>query len=433
MNDIGAAAAIAPFPQSYYAATAIGAEERAPLTADVTTDVCVIGAGFTGVSAALHLAERGVRVCLIDAKRAGWGASGRNGGQIHTGFRIDQTDLEPLVGDAGARDLWNLSEEAKAGIAARIAHHRIACEPKRGLIYAAWKRSHAAGLAQYASHLRNKYGYLAVRPLSRDELAAMVGSTRYHGGMLDQGGGHLHPLNYVLGLAKAAAEAGAQIYDATPALSIERGAQPRIKTPNGTITCNTIVLAGDSYLGSLVPELESRIFPISVFMIATEPLSEAEAKSLIRDDVAVADTKFVIDYYRLSSDRRLLFGGGEVYSANENANGINVVRPAMLRVFPSLESKKIDYVWGGLVGITRNRMIHTGRIGPNIYFAQGFSGQGVALAGLAGKLMAEAIAGNSERFDLLARFKIPAFPGGPKLRSILQVGGMSAAALLDRL
>lgn len=433
MNGTAATAPIAHYPQSYYAATAIGAHERAPLAEDIAVDVCVIGAGFTGVSAALHLAERGARVCLIDGKRVGWGASGRNGGQIHTGFRIDQTDLEKIVGDSTARELWNLSEEAKADIAARIAHHRIACEPKRGLIYAAWKRSHAAGLAKYASHLRDKYGYLAARALSQEELAAMVGSTRYHGGMLDQGGGHLHPLNYVLGLADAAEKAGAIIYDATPALAIERGAQPRIKTPNGTITCNTIVLAGDTYLGDLVPELESRIFPISVFMIATEPLSEGEAKALIRDDVAVADTKFVIDYYRLSADRRLLFGGGEVYSANENANGIKVVRPAMLRVFPALETKQIDYVWGGLVGITRNRMIHTGRIGPNIYFAQGFSGQGVALAGLAGKLMAEAVSGNAERFDLLARFKIAAFPGGPKLRSLLQVAGMSGAALLDRL
>jgi gamma-glutamylputrescine oxidase len=434
MNDQpGATVTAAAYPPSYYAATAIGAKARPPLVADVSADVCVVGGGFAGTSAALHLAERGARVHLVEAQRIGWGSSGRNGGQIHSGFRLDQTDLESRLGKPMARELWDMSEEAKADIAARVAHHRIPCDLKRGLITAAWKRSHANELAEYANHLRTNYAYTAARALSRDEIFAMIGSSRYYGGMIDQGAGHFHPLNYVLGLATAAEEAGAVLYETTSAIELEHGLRPKVRTRRGTITCNAIILAGDAYLGDLVPELVRQVFPISVFMIATERLAQEEARSLIRDDVCVADTKFVVDYYRLSSDRRLLFGGGEVYWPNPKANGIKVVRPAMLRVFPTLSSKKIDYVWGGIVGITRNRMVHVGRIAPNIYFAQGFSGQGVALAGLTGKLMAEAVLGRPERFDLLSRFKIPAFPGGRNTRAVLQVAGMSLAGLMDRL
>jgi gamma-glutamylputrescine oxidase len=434
MNDQpGTTVTAAAYPPSYYAATAIGAKERPSLSTDILTDVCVIGGGFTGTSAALNLAERGARVCLIEAQRIGWGSSGRNGGQIHSGFRLDQVDLEARVGKAAARELWDLSEEAKADIAARVAHHRIPCELRRGLITAAWKRSHARELGEYADHLRANYGYTAARALSKEEIGAMIGSSRYYGGLIDQGGAHFHPLNYVLGLASAAEDAGAVLFETTPAIAIEHGSRARVRTPRGTISCNSVILAGDAYLGGLVPELERQVFPIAVYMIATESLSEEEARSLIRDGVCVADTKFVVDYYRLSSDRRLLFGGGEVYWPRAKVNGVSVVRPAMLRVFPTLAAKKIDYAWGGVVGITRNRMVHMGRIASNVLFAQGFSGQGVALAGLAGKLMAEAVSGRSERFDLLARFKIPAFPGGRKTRAVLQVAGMSAAALMDRL
>ncbi|NWH09628.1 MAG: FAD-binding oxidoreductase [Alphaproteobacteria bacterium] len=418
---------------TYYAATMASAQRWPRLEGDVRADVCVIGGGFTGLAAALTLAERGSIVRLLEARAIGWGASGRNGGQIHTGLRHPQRDLEREYGEESARAMWRLAERGRELLEERVARHAIACDLKPGLLLAAWSRRDVAQLKDHVEHLSSRYGYRHLRFLPKDAVAEIVATTRYHGAVLDAGGGHLHPLNYALGLAEAANGQGAHLHEDSKAIAIERGAQIRVRTAAGTVQCRALILAGDSYLGHLVPELQSRLFPINVYVAATEPLGEARARALIRDDIAVADTKYVVDYYRLTPDHRLLFGGGESYWPGDPADVAGLVRRPMLHVFPQLRDTRLDYTWGGLVGVTLNRMMHAGRLAPNILFTQGYSGQGVMLAGLMGTLMGEALTGKPEGFELMAQVPIPAFPGGAWLRAPLQAMAMSFYALRDRL
>ncbi len=418
---------------SYFAATARGAIEHPPLLGEVACDVCVIGGGFTGLSTALHLAERGYEVVLLEARRAGWGASGRNGGQLGSGQRRSQGELERLVGAAQARALWDLAEEAKAAVKERIRRHHIPCDLKSGSLRVATKPGDAAMLAAQAEDLRGRYDYPHIRAVPRDEVAGMLGTGIYHGGSLDRDAGHLHPLNYALGLARAAQRAGARIFEDSPATRIESGARPGAATAQGRVRARYLVLACNGYLAGLEPRIAGKIMPIHNYILATEPLGETGARDIIRDDVAVSDTKFVIDYYRLSADKRLLFGGGETYRRGFSADIKGLVRKVMLRVYPQLAGVRIDYAWGGTLAITRNRLPGFGRLGPGLFYAQGFSGHGVALTTLAGKLIAEAVAGSAERFDLFARLPQPSFPGGTLLRWPGLVAGMLYYTLRDKL
>jgi len=422
-----------PHAPSYYAASANRSEAWPELVGDTDCDVCVVGGGFTGLSAALHLAERGYAVVLVEAARVGWGASGRNGGQLSSGLRIASPELIARFGLAEARRLWDLAEEAKATVRERIERHRIACDFKPGNLYAAAKRRHLAAMARSVECLAEKLGYAQARLVSRTEVRGLVATTRYHGGVLDGGAGHLHPLNYALGLAAAARAAGARLHEGTPVVAIEDRARPLVRTPRGTVRARHVVLACNGYLGRLEPRIAAKIMPIGNYMLATAPLGEARARALIRNDIAIADSKFVVDYYRLSADRRLLFGGGETYTAREPRDLAAFVRRHMLRVFPQLGDVAIDHAWGGRLAITLNRAPHFGRLGANLYFAHGFSGLGVALTSLAGKLIAEAVAGSAERFDVFARIPHRDFPGGPMLRAPAQVLGMLWYSLRDRL
>jgi gamma-glutamylputrescine oxidase len=422
-----------PHPESYYAATALGAVEHPSLTGELDCDVCVIGGGFTGLSAALHLAERGYDVVLLEARRIGWGASGRNGGQLGSGQRQSQSELERLVGAERARALWDLAEEAKATVKQRIRRHNIPCDLKSGSLRVAFKPGDAASVAAQAEDLRARYDYPHIRAVPRDEVAAMLGTGIYHGGSLDSDAGHLHPLNYAFGLARAAQQAGARIFEDSPVTRLENGARPSLKTSQGRVRAQYLVLACNGYLEGLEPRIAGKIMPINNYILATEPLGETRAREIIRDDVAVSDTKFVIDYYRLSADRRLLFGGGETYRRAFPADIKGFVRKYMLRVYPQLSETRIDYAWGGTLAITLNRLPSFGRLGPGLFYAQGFSGHGVALTSLAGKLIAEAVAGSAERFDVFARLPQPSFPGGTLLRWPGLVAGMLYYTLRDKL
>lgn len=423
-----------PYPRSYYVATARELQPAPPLAGDVTCDVCVVGGGFTGVATALHLAERGYKVVLLEAQRIGWGASGRNGGQLSGGQRIDPEAMEKIVGAERARLLWDLGEESKNLVKQRIARHGIDCDLKPGIIHAGIKPSHAKEIQDHARSLREDYGYQHIRPLDRDELRAMVASDNYHGGALDTDAGHLHPLNYVLGLARAAHQAGAVLHEMSPALAIVRqDGKPGVRTAAGRVAADFLVLACNGHLGGLAPPIAATIMPINNFVIATAPLGEARAREIIANDAAVADSKYVIDYYRISADHRLLFGGGESYRMSYPRDIAGLVRKCMLRVFPQLDDVAIDYAWGGKVAITMNRLPAFGRIGGNILYAQGFSGQGVALTTLAGQVIAEAVAGQAERFDVFADIPTPRFPGGPLLRWPSLVLGMLYYSLKDRL
>jgi gamma-glutamylputrescine oxidase len=420
------------YPPSYYAATANDAPPPAPLEGDISADICIVGAGYTGLSAALHLAERGYSVVVLEAERIGWGASGRNGGQLGIGQRKDQRALEERLGRDWAHRLWELGVESNALVKELIARHNIQCDLKPGLLHAAWKKSDAEWLRSEADHMASEYGYEKMRYVPRDEMREMVATDCYYGGILDEDGAHLHPLNYALGLARAARAAGVVIHEESCVTDISRTDPAIVKTARSTVQASHIILACNAYLDILEPRVAGMIMPINNFIIATEPLGD-EARKLIRDDVCIQDTKFVIDYYRLSADGRLLFGGGESYSPNLPEDLAGFVRKPMLRVFPQLKTKRIDYAWSGAVAITLKRMPHFGRLEPNIIFAHGYSGQGINIATLGGKLVAEAVAGQAERFDIMAKLKTPRFPGGTWLRYPGLVAGMLFYAMKDRL
>ena len=403
------------------------------LDGDTRADVCVIGGGYTGLSCALHLAERGYRTVLLEARRVGNGASGRNGGQLGSGHRRDQLTLERELGVERARLLWSLAEEAKALVRARVARHGIDCDLKPGIAIAAHRPRHARVLAREAEHLSARYGYDALDVLDRTALRAEVDSEDFHGGLMDRGAGHLHPLDYARGLARVAADAGADIREGTPVTGLATGSPRTVKAGPHTVRADKVVLACNGYLDALDPGIGGRIMPINNFILATAPLGEERARALIPNDVAVVDTRFVVNYFRLSADGRLLFGGGETTSSRLPADPGPLVRRCMLRIFPQLADVGIDHVWGGTLAITRSRMPSIGRLGGGLYYAQGYSGHGVALATLGGAMVAEAIAGTLERFDVFARLPQPPFPGGKFLRWPTLALALAYGALRDRL
>ncbi|KZL25558.1 NAD(P)/FAD-dependent oxidoreductase [Pseudovibrio sp. WM33] len=421
------------YPASYYAATANKQLSFLTLEGEHTCDVCVIGAGYTGLSSALHLAERGYKVHLLDAHRVGWGASGRNGGQLGSGQRKDQDELESLVGLERAKELWNLAEIAKSLTKDLIAKHQIQCDLKPGILHADHKQSYVSHSKAYAEKLADTYGYDEIRFVDSAEIQEMLDTTAYHGGTLDMGAAHLHPFNFALGLAGACQNAGVQIFEKSEVLEVEKGEPAKLKLANGQVTARYVVFACNGYIDSLEKRVAARVMPINNYIIATEPLGDDLARSLIANDVAVADSRFVINYYHLSADNRLLFGGGESYSFQFPRDIKAFVRKPMLQVYPQLKDVPIEYGWGGTLGITLNRMPYFAKLAPNMLNASGFSGHGVAMATLAGQLMAEAIDGQASRFDILEKVPTHAFPGGRHLRWPLMVLGMLYYSLRDRL
>jgi len=422
------------YPASYYHASCNRRLDLTPLDGSRRADVCVIGGGYTGLSSALHLAERGYDVVLLEARKPGWGASGRNGGQLCSGQRIDQDRLTEIIGADAARKLWELAEDAKALARSLIAKHGIECDLKPGIAHANHKPGFDTDARAYVDFLHDQYGYDQIEYLERDAMAELVGSDSYYGGTLDMGASHLHPLNYALGLAAAALAAGARLYESTVVESYQEGSPNRITTNRGVVEADNIVLACNGYLGKLEKRVSGKLMPINNFIVATEPLSAAQLATINPRDVAIADSRFIVNYFRLSADKRLLFGGGENYRQNFPTDIASFVRKPMLQVYPQLADTRIDYAWGGTLAVTLNRMPHFGRLGNHgTYYAQGYSGQGVAMGTLAGRLIAEAIAGESESFDLFGILPTRAFPGGDLLRWPGLVLGMSYYALRDRL
>jgi gamma-glutamylputrescine oxidase len=407
---------LASYPQTYYSASTPLPEPAPALAGTVTVDVGVIGGGLAGCSAALHLAERGYRVALLEEHRVGWGASGRNGGQVLVGVAASQTKLERLIGPGDARKIWDVSVEALDFVRERIARHAIDCDWVDGHLQVADKPRQVRELAATQEEMQ-RHGYAAPRLIDAAEVGSLLATRRYLAGLYDPHSGHLHPLRYTLGLARAAAQAGATIHEGTRALGYTTDAQGvRVRTGGGELRCQHLLLAGNTGLGDFSPPLARKIIPVGTFIIATESLGEARARELITNNAAVTDLNWIIDYFRRSADHRLLFGGRVSYSGLGRFEAVPVTRARMLRIYPQLADAHIEYHWGGYLDITMNRAPHFGRLEANVWFLQGFSGHGVGLTGMAGQLAAQAIAGSAERFDVFARIPHRDFPGGTLLR-----------------
>ena len=416
-RDLTRKVAVTGHIDSWYAASTPPQPPRPALQGDVDTDICVIGGGIAGCSTALHLAERGYRVVLLEAHRVGWGASGRSGAQAIPGIACGQHKLQALVGDADARRIWDVSVEGLRLQRELIARHGIDCDLRTGQMHVAIKPRQERELREEVATLHGEYGYDSIRMVEREELRAILATDRYIAGNYDSAGGHLHPLKYTQGLAAAAERAGVRIFEDSRALAYARVAGAlEVTTATGRVRCRSLALCGNAWLGPFAPALSRKIMGVGTYIVATQPLGAERAASLIRNDAAVTDINWVIDYFRRSADHRLLFGGRVSYSGLDPLGTRRATRARMLAVFPQLADADIEHAWGGYVDITMNRAPHFGRLEPDVYFLQGFSGHGIALTGVAGKLLAEAIGGTAERFDLFARIPHRDFPGGAALR-----------------
>jgi gamma-glutamylputrescine oxidase len=419
------------YPASFYAATRTSLDPFPALRGEVRADVAVVGGGYMGLSAALHLAEKGLSVVVLEAHRVGFGASGRNGGQVGSGQRQDQVWLEKTVGRDHAHRLWDMAEDAKALVKDLIARHAMPVTFHPGVAHACYSDAETRETHAYAEKLARDYGYTQIEPLDRSGIRRLIGSTSFAGGEIDRGAGHIHPLNFAIGLAKAAAAAGARIHEESEVLSLTPGPKATLRTAQGQLVADHVILAGNGYIGGLEPGYPSRVMPINNFILATEPLGD-RARDVLAEPVAVADSNFVVNYWRLSEDNRLLFGGGESYGYRF-PDILRTVRAPMLKIYPQLADVKIGHAWGGTLAITMNRMPALMRPHPNVLAGSACSGHGVALSTLTGKLLAETVAGNAEGFDLLASIPQPRFPGGATLRWPLLVLAMTWYSMRDRL
>ncbi len=416
-------------------ATAAGIVPVLPgLAGEQCADVCIIGGGYTGLSAALHLAKQGRSVALLEANTLASGASGRNGGHVGVGQRVDQQTLQAQLGATAASALWQLGLEAVELVEQLVADHSIDCGLRNNIIHVAHKKRYITDYIEEVDFLKRQYGYADCRYLAADELAEQVGSSQFYGGLLDTRSRHLDPYRYALGLAEAAQAAGATLYEHSRAVSFASDSDGvTATTAHGQVRAKQLIVACNGYLGNLVPAMAGTIMPINNFIAASEPLSPALAQSLLPGGSAAQDSRFVINYWRLSADNRLVFGGGENYRRAFPRDIVGFVRPHILSIYPQLADTRLDYGWGGTLAITLRRMPDFGQLADNIWYAQGYSGHGVPTATLGGKLLAEAIAGERSRWELFANLPRQKFPGGTLLRWPGMVAGMAYYALRDRL
>jgi gamma-glutamylputrescine oxidase len=417
---------------SYYDATAPRRTPHPPLQGDRSCDVAIVGGGLAGLSAAIELAERGYRVAVLEARRVGAGASGRNGGQAIAGLACDPSTIESQLGDGAARTVWDTTLEALDLITQRTARFGIDCEWQPGYLSLAVNARKGRALRTWFEQMQRRYGYDATW-ITPADLPRWIDSPRFHSGFHDARSGHLNPLKYTLGLARAATELGAAIHEETPVTALTPGPTARLRTPHGELRAAHVVLAGNVYLQGLAPALAKRIMPVGTYIVASEPLEPALLQRLIPSRSAVCDTNFVLDYFRPTADHRMLYGGRVSYSTATPANLAASMQRRMAQSFPQLAQAKVAHAWGGFVDITMNRAPDFGRLHANVYYLQGFSGHGVALTGLAGKLVAEAIASHAERFDVYAQLRHRPFPGGHWLRTPALVLGMAYYRLRDLL
>lgn len=414
---------MSPHTGSYYAATANASTERAALRSSIETDVCVIGAGFSGLSSALHLAEKGYRVVMLEAARVGWGASGRNGGQIVNGFSRDLIIIEQRYGTDAAKAIGEMALEGGEIIRQRIEKYTISCDLKAGNVFAAFTQKQMRGLEAIKANWQS-HGHDGLEMLGAEEIRQHVNTDIYIGGLLDRRGGHIHPLNLCLGEAAAVESLGGRIFENSAVIRLETdGDRQVVHTAEGSVRASKVVVCGNAYLGNIVPSIGNKIMPVSTQIITTEVLGEACCRELMPARTCIEDTNYMLDYYRMTADHRLLFGGGSTYGGAEPSNIITRLRPHMEKIFPGLKGVGIDYAWSGNFALTMTRIPHFGQIGDNLFFIHGYSGHGVTASHLAGKLISEVIDGNNKRFRHFSELPFYPLPGGRLFRVPLSVVG----------
>ena len=428
---------------SYYAASANEQPQYSTLESDIVVDVCVVGGGFAGLSSAIELSDRGYKVAVLEANHIGFGASGRNGGQIIAGLACEQDVIESVLGFDAAKQVWGMTLEALDLVRERAKRFNIKCDLQDGFLGVSVNEKKGKKLRSWFDNMAKRYGYDSdANWIEPAHIRDWIGSQRYFNGYYDKRSGHLHPLNYCLGLARGAASLGVQIYQHSAVTQIQQAQGVNkehviLSTQSGTIKAQFVVLAGNMYLPeispNLAPKIAKRIMPVGTYIIGTEPIDAKLAAKLIPSNSAVCDTNFVLDYFRLSKDRRMIYGGRVSYSAMTPPNLTQSMQARMVETFPQLTNTKVEYTWGGFVDISMNRAPDFGRVAPNIYYLQGFSGHGVALTGMAGKLVAEAISGQASRFDVLAKIPHHDFFGGKLLRTPALVLGMAWYQLREKL
>ncbi len=422
------------YPPSFYASNIKPISDADAIQGDSSCDVCVIGGGFTGLSTALHLALKGYSVTLLEAQRIGFGASGRNGGQVGQGQRVDQDDLEDMFGENRARELWEIGMQAVECVRDLSKSELVDADFHPGIVHADHRARYVPHSRDYVEKMNTKYGYEHISFLDKEEMQVLVQSKAYHGGSFDTRSGHIDPLQFALGLARIAQKTGVKLHEGSHVRSIQNGTTAVVKTDTARVSAKYVVMACNGYIGDLDRDVSRRVMPINNYIVATEPLSDVDRAKVLTKNIAVADTKFVVNYFRFSDDNRMLFGGTESYSYKFPKDIARKVRKPMSEIFPQLKDVKIDYAWGGTLGITMNRLPHYARYGAgNVISMSGFSGQGVALGTLSGQIAADAIAGQAERFDIMSQIPSPKFPGGPLMRQPLLILAMLWFSMRDKL
>ncbi|MGC3874776.1 NAD(P)/FAD-dependent oxidoreductase [Halomonas sp. GXIMD04776] len=421
---------------SYYTATIAEESDYPRLEGDHRVDIAIVGGGFTGVATAVELAERGYRVAVIEAHKVGWGASGRNGGQV-TGSLSGQDamtkQMRNTLGDQAREFVWNLRWRGHRIIKQRVEKYAISCDLKHGHLQAAYKPSHVKELKQDFEESQHHAIGEYVHWLEASEVRQVVGTELYHGAIRNDYNMHLHPLNLCLGEARAAADLGALIFEGSPVIDIQHGDTPVVVGEQGRVTANSVILAGNAYHRLERKRLSGKLFPVALGIVTTAPLDHDTAMAINPDDLAVYDTRFVLDYYRLTADKRLLFGGGANYSGRDSQDIAGELRPRLEHTFPQLKGVDIDFQWQGMAGIVINRIPQLGKLSDNVYYAQGYSGHGIATSHIVGEIMANAVSGSLEEFDTFAKVKHMRIPLNDQLGNTLLAAGMWYYQLLEKL